>query len=116
MTTRWAGRCTEALQSRREENVQRSKPNAQHPKAEPIQSAIRNPQSAIERQLLFGIVQAATFDDLRKASAQAVVELEFDGYAIGGVSVGEPEDAMMRAVESAEALLPHDQARYGMDR
>ncbi|MFL6546010.1 MAG: tRNA-guanine transglycosylase, partial [Candidatus Udaeobacter sp.] len=107
-------RCKEALQSRREENVQRSTPNAQHPRAEPIQSAIRNPQSAIERQLLFGIVQGATFDDLRKASAQAIVELDFDGYAIGGVSVGEPEDEMMRAVESAEPFLPHDKPRYAM--
>jgi len=114
MTTRWARRCKETLQGRREENVQRSTPNAQHPRAEPIQSAIRNPQSAIERQLLFGIVQGATFDDLRKASAQAIVELDFDGYAIGGVSVGEPEDEMMRAVESAEPFLPHDKPRYAM--
>src|SRR5438094_4741990 len=82
--------------------------------AEPIQSAIRNPQSAIERQLLVGIVQGATFDDLRKASAQAIVEVDFDGYAIGGVSVGEPEDEMMRAVESAEPFLPHDKPRYAM--
>src|SRR5881398_2075020 len=77
MTTRWARRCKEALQRRGEENVQRSTPNAQRPRAEPIQSAIRNPQCAIERQLLFGIVQGATFDDLRKASAQAIVELDF---------------------------------------
>src|SRR6059036_2456595 len=113
-TTRWARRCKEALQSRREENVQRSTPNAQHPRAEPIQSAIRNPQSAIERQLLFGIVQGATFDDLRKASAQAIVDLDFNGYAIGGVSVGEPEDEMMRAVEWAEPLLPGNKPRYAM--
>src|SRR6266487_6310287 len=72
------------------------------------------PQSAIKRQLLFGIVQGATFDDLRKASAQAIVELDFDGYAIGGVSVGEPEDEMMRAVESAEPFLLHDKPRYAM--
>src|SRR6266487_1811319 len=78
------------------------------------QSAIRNPQSAIERQLLFGIVQGATFDDLRKKSAQAIVDLDFDGYAIGGVSVGEPEEEMMRAVESAEPFLPHDKPRYAM--
>src|SRR6059036_331430 len=113
-TTRWARRCKEALQGRREENVQRSTPNAQHPRAEPIQSAIRNPQSAIERQLLFGIVQGATFGDLRKQSAQAIVELDFDGYAIGGVSVGEPEAEMMRAVESAEPFLPKDKPRYAM--
>jgi queuine tRNA-ribosyltransferase len=69
---------------------------------------------ATARQLLFGIVQGGTFDDLRKASAQAIVEVDFDGYAIGGVSVGEPEEEMMRAVESAEPFLPGDKPRYAM--
>ena len=58
--------------------------------------------------------KAATFDDLRSESAQAIVELDFDGYAIGGVSVGEPEEEMMRAVESAEPFLPADRPRYAM--
>ena len=65
-------------------------------------------------QLLFGIVQGGTFEDLRKQSAQAIVELDFDGYAIGGVSVGEPEEEMMRAIESAEPFLPKDKPRYAM--
>jgi queuine tRNA-ribosyltransferase len=77
-------------------------------------SGIRNPKSEIKRQLLFGIVQGATFDNLRKASAQAIVDLDFDGYAIGGVSVGEPEEEMMRAVESSEPFLPADKPRYAM--
>jgi len=64
--------------------------------------------------MLFGIVQGGTFEDLRKKSAQQIVELDFDGYAIGGVSVGEPEEEMMRAVESAEPFLPKDKARYAM--
>ncbi len=63
---------------------------------------------------LFGIVQGATFEDLRKQSTQAIVDLDFDGYAIGGVSVGEPEEEMMRAVESAEPFLPRDKPRYAM--
>jgi queuine tRNA-ribosyltransferase len=67
----------------------------------------------IKRQL-FGIVQGATFDNLRRESAQAIVDLNFDGYAIGGVSVGEPEEEMMRAVESAEPFLPNDKPRYAM--
>jgi queuine tRNA-ribosyltransferase len=65
-------------------------------------------------QLLFGIVQGATFEDLRKESAQAIVDLDFDGYAIGGVSVGEPEEEMIRAVESSQPLLPKDKPRYAM--
>ena len=67
-----------------------------------------------EGQLLFGIVQGATFEDLRKQTAQAIVDLEFDGYAIGGVSVGEPEEEMMKAVESSEPILPVDKPRYAM--
>jgi len=66
------------------------------------------------RQLVFGIIQGATFPDLRSESAQAIVELDFDGYAIGGVSVGEPEEEMMRAVESAEPFLPANKPRYAM--
>ena len=67
-----------------------------------------------DRQLLFGIVQGATFEDLRKQSAQAIVDLGFDGYAIGGVSVGEPEEEMIKAVESSEPFLPKDKPRYAM--
>jgi len=110
MTTRWARRCKRW----REENIEHRTSNIRHRTTEPEQSAIPNPQSGIERQLLFGIVQGATFDDLRKSSAQAVVDLDFDGYAIGGVSVGEPEEEMMRAVESAEPFLPKNKLRYAM--
>ena len=65
-------------------------------------------------RLVFGIVQGATFEDLRKESAQALVEMNFDGYAIGGVSVGEPEEEMIRAVEASEPFLPNDKPRYAM--
>ncbi|MFZ3375286.1 MAG: tRNA guanosine(34) transglycosylase Tgt [Chthoniobacterales bacterium] len=107
MTTRWAKRSKAA-------NAQRSTLNVQRSTEEAELSAIRNPQSAIKRQLLFGIVQGATFDDLRKASAEAIVDLSFDGYAIGGVSVGEPEKEMMGAVEASEPFLPNDKPRYAM--
>ena len=69
---------------------------------------------AATNQLLFGIIQGGTFENLRRESAQAIVELDFDGYAIGGVSVGEPEEEMMRAVESAEPFLPTEKPRYAM--
>ena len=62
----------------------------------------------------FGIVQGATFEDLRRQSAEALVAMGFDGYAIGGVSVGEPELEMMRAVEHSEPFLPADKPRYAM--
>jgi queuine tRNA-ribosyltransferase len=70
--------------------------------------------AATEGQLLFGIVQGATFPELRKQSALAAVETGFDGYAIGGVSVGEPEEEMMRAVESSASFLPENKPRYAM--
>src|SRR5438067_4786023 len=73
-----------------------------------------SPDRRFVDSMLFGIVQGATFDDLRKQSAQTIVELDFDGYAIGGVSVGEPEQEMMRAVESAEPCLPKQKPRYAM--
>jgi len=66
------------------------------------------------RQKLFAIVQGATYADLREESARRLVELDFDGYAIGGVSVGEPEHEMMRAVENAVPFLPADKPRYAM--
>jgi queuine tRNA-ribosyltransferase len=64
--------------------------------------------------LKFGIVQGASFADLRRESAEALVQLGFDGYAVGGVSVGEPEPEMMKAIESAEPYLPTDKPRYAM--
>ncbi|MFN2621501.1 MAG: tRNA guanosine(34) transglycosylase Tgt [Chthoniobacterales bacterium] len=66
------------------------------------------------RQLVFGIVQGATFEELRRTSAQTLAAMDFDGYAIGGVSVGEPEPEMMSAVEWSEPHLPEDKPRYAM--
>lgn len=67
-----------------------------------------------ESQLVFGIVQGATFEELRRSSAQTLAAMDFDGYAIGGVSVGEPEPEMMRAVEWSEPHLPENKPRYAM--
>jgi queuine tRNA-ribosyltransferase len=71
-------------------------------------------QPADRRPLLFGIVQGATYRDLREKSAQSLVAMDFDGYAVGGVSVGEPEPEMMLAIESSEPFLPADKPRYAM--
>jgi queuine tRNA-ribosyltransferase len=65
-------------------------------------------------QALFGIVQGGTDVDLRAESAQRTVELDFDGYGIGGLSVGEPRDQMLPALAAALAELPDDQPRYLM--
>jgi len=62
----------------------------------------------------FGIVQGSSYADLRRESAEALVALGFDGYAVGGVSVGEPEPEMMAAIEASEPWLPAERPRYAM--
>jgi len=67
-----------------------------------------------EEQGLFGIVQGGTFPDLRKKSASEIVELDFSGYAIGGLSVGEPKDLMYEILDYTVPLLPEEKPRYLM--
>jgi queuine tRNA-ribosyltransferase len=95
MTNRWARRCKDW---QKEENAERPTSNAQ----------------SRTRQMVFGIVQGATFEELRRSSAQALAAMDFDGYAIGGVSVGEPEPEMMQAIEWSERHLPENKPRYAM--
>jgi queuine tRNA-ribosyltransferase len=99
LTVRWAQRCKRAVEA--------GVSPAKHKNAAGTAATTANP-------LLFGIVQGATFPELRKQSALAAVEIDFDGYAIGGVSVGEPEEEMMRAVESSAPFLPENKPRYAM--
>ena len=63
---------------------------------------------------LFGIVQGGDDAALRAASARALVDIGFHGYAIGGLAVGEPQDVMLRIAEQAAAELPADRPRYLM--
>ncbi|NQV30887.1 MAG: tRNA guanosine(34) transglycosylase Tgt [Candidatus Marinimicrobia bacterium] len=72
-----------------------------------------NPNYSHEQQL-FGIVQGSVYPDLRKTSAQTLVEMGFDGYAIGGLSVGEPKDDMYHITDVVTDVLPRDQPRYLM--
>ncbi len=65
-------------------------------------------------QLRFGIVQGSTFPELRRRSAREIVDIGFDGYAIGGVSVGESEPEMLQAIDAAAPLLPENAPRYLM--
>ncbi|MEM9081690.1 MAG: tRNA guanosine(34) transglycosylase Tgt, partial [Verrucomicrobiota bacterium] len=84
LTTRWAQRCKTWIDS--------------HP----------------SEQQHFGIVQGSVYPDLRERSAKDLVDLDLAGYAIGGVSVGEPEEEMMRAIDHAEPFLPKEKPRYAM--
>lgn len=66
------------------------------------------------RQALFGIVQGGTYADLRERSASVLMTMDFDGYALGGLAVGEPVEAMYDVVERCEAVLPAEKPRYLM--
>ena len=65
-------------------------------------------------QSLFGIVQGGMYADLRRESADRLVEMDFDGYAIGGLSVGEPREATLEMISEVLPLLPKDKPRYVM--
>ena len=88
LTIRWAERCKRAFESGTELYG--------HPQA------------------LFGIVQGSVYPEIRQQSAQALVKIGFDGYAIGGLAVGEPADVMYSIIEVCEPILPSNQPRYLM--
>lgn len=71
-------------------------------------------QARDDGQLLFGIVQGGDFADLRERCARELVAVGFDGYAIGGVSVGEPCDVLMRGIERSVQFMPVEKPRYLM--
>lgn len=66
------------------------------------------------RQALFGIIQGGTYHDLRRKAVDEITSIGFDGYALGGLSVGEPKDLMLEIVEATTPLLPAKQPRYLM--
>ncbi|HIY57658.1 MAG TPA: tRNA guanosine(34) transglycosylase Tgt, partial [Candidatus Tetragenococcus pullicola] len=67
-----------------------------------------------DSQGLFGIIQGAGFDDLRRQSAKELTSLDFSGYSIGGLSVGEPKEEMNRVLEYTTPLIPENKPRYLM--
>jgi queuine tRNA-ribosyltransferase len=67
-----------------------------------------------ERQAIFGIIQGSTYETLRRRCAEALVGIGFDGYAIGGLSVGEPKSAMFEMVDLSTKLMPARRPRYLM--
>jgi queuine tRNA-ribosyltransferase len=87
-TTDWAVRCKSAFKK-----FQGEKPN---------------------HNLLFGIVQGSTYEDLRKQSAESLREIDFDGYALGGLSVGEPQNLRYNIMKFTLEYLPQSKPRYLM--
>jgi len=90
-TTRWAKRCKDYFDSKK--NIKNSK---------------------FKRPLLFGIIQGSIYKNLRIESARQLLKLGFDGYAIGGVAVGEPREKMKKILEWVLPMLPENKPRYLM--
>ena len=90
-TTRWLYRCKEEME----------RLNSLH-------------DTLNKKQMLFGINQGCTFDDLRAQHMQKIAELDLDGYAIGGLAVGEPKEDMYRIISVVEPYMPTEKPRYLM--
>jgi queuine tRNA-ribosyltransferase len=78
--------------------------------AKRCKEANKNPES----QAIFGIIQGGMYKDLREQSARDLLELDFPGYAVGGLSVGEPADILMEVLDYTVPLMPADKPRYFM--
>jgi queuine tRNA-ribosyltransferase len=100
LTARWARRCRDRFLERKK---------IPGPFAQNV--SFQNTEKGAAQ---FGIVQGGTYPDLRAKSAELTVSIGFDGYAIGGLSVGEPNETMYQVVETTTPLLPADQPRYLM--
>ena len=74
----------------------------------------RDTLTTTDHQSLFGIVQGGVYEDLRRESAQAITDLDLPGYAVGGLSVGEPKEVMYEVLDYTVPLLPRERPRYLM--
>lgn len=72
------------------------------------------PDTINKNQMLFGINQGATYDDIRIEHMKIIADLDLDGYAIGGLAVGEPKEDMYRIISAVEPFMPKDKIRYLM--
>jgi len=132
LTTRWAKRAKEAYtretgHGARDTETMALAPNPQlqvalseaqnpspEPRAEDHESRDPNPVSRVPFPTLFGIVQGGTDRKLRRRSAEELLDLDFEGYAVGGLAVGEPKSEMYDTAEFTAGLLPRERPRYLM--
>ncbi len=111
LTLRWARRSKNYFEQHKHEvpwHRERS------PASPTSATASASSDSGGQTQALFGIVQGGMYADLRRESAERTVEMDFPGYAIGGLSVGEPRQKTWEMVDAAIALLPAERPRYVM--
>ena len=104
-TMLWAARSLEHFRANQHKVPWHGKPSLANP---------TNADGSPASQSLFGIVQGGMYPHLRRESAERLVELDFDGYAIGGLSVGEPRELTRQVIAEVLPLLPKDKPRYVM--
>jgi queuine tRNA-ribosyltransferase len=122
-STRWAKRCKEYFDNKISNfefrtlptgrQVSKLIPNSKSKKNKKIPDTKYQIQNT-KRPLLFGIIQGSVYKNLRQESARQLLELGFDGYAIGGVAVGEPREKMRDVLKWVLPMLPEDKPRYLM--
>jgi len=129
MTLRWAERSKKYFEEHKKEvpwfQSQKTRPSPEEGLERGNRGFVDRPSTSAKEivsagqeedatQTLFGIVQGGMFPDLRRESAQRTVEIDFPGYAIGGLSVGEPRPMTYEMVDNAIRFLPEDKPRYLM--
>lgn len=108
LTTAWAKKCKEYL------NVMQDTRHMIHDKKNHASCIVDHESLVSGKQPLFGIIQGGIYRDLRKRSLEELVEIGFDGYAAGGLSVGEPKEEMYEIINFIAPLMPEDKPRYLM--
>jgi len=114
LTHAWAARSKEYFEAHKDE-VPWAKHECRHSERSSESQYLGLPQSLVSRtQSLFGIVQGGMYPDLRRESAERLIEMDFDGYAIGGLAVGEPPEVTREMIARTLEILPRDRPRYVM--
>jgi len=110
MTTRWARRCQETFSKAPSPLAGEGgrRPDEVTPHPNPL------PQGEREQRLLYGITQGAIYPALRRESTMQLIDLDFPGYALGGLSLGEPRSATLEMIQLSTELLPDNKPRYLM--
>ncbi len=112
LTMAWAQRSLDHFRAHQQEVPWRNQIERENGLPHPSSAWVGSHET--HTQSLFGIVQGGMHRDLRRQCAERLVEMDFDGYAIGGLSVGEPRDLTLEIISEVVPLLPKDKPRYVM--
>jgi queuine tRNA-ribosyltransferase len=114
MTLRWAKRSKDYFEAHKNENPWTDRVIGTSGNRDIGKTEVNGGSTLPQAPALFGIVQGGMYADLRRESAERTVELDFPGYAIGGLSVGESREKTMEMIATALEILPKDKPRYVM--